>query len=71
MRGDVHLRRHHRAVQPLVEQQVGAARQILPRRERADRSAVPLSFVLVVNVVARAAAAALAVAAEHFLQLGQ
>ena len=71
VRGDVHLRRHHRAVQALVEQQVGAARQILPRGEGADRSAVLLRFMLVVNVVARAPAAALAVAAEHFLELGQ
>src|SRR4029079_10132633 len=71
VRGDIHLRCYHRAVQPLVEKEVGAARQILPRSECADRSAVLLRFMLVVNVVARAPAAALAIVAEHFLELGQ
>ena len=68
---DVHLRRHHRAVQPLIEKQVGATRQIVPLGERADRGAVLLRVMLVVNVVPRPPAAALAIAAEHFLELGK
>ena len=70
MLGDVDLVRDDGAVQALVEQQVGVAREILPRREGADaarRSSSASS--LVVDVVARAARAVLAVAAEHLLEL--
>ena len=65
------VRRHHGAVQALVEQQVGATGQVFPLGEGAEARAVQLRFVLVVDVVPRAAAAALAIAAEHVLELGK
>ena len=71
MLGDVDLRGDDGAVQPFVEQQVGAARQILPIGEGADRRPVQRGVIVVVDVVARAAETALAVAAEDLLELGQ
>ena len=59
----------YRTVQALVEQQVGAGREAFPLGEFARRDAVAGGFVVVVNVVARASGAVLAVFAEHRLEL--
>jgi hypothetical protein len=56
-------------MQPFVEQDVGAGRNILPRRERAGLLLVRRRLGLVVQVFADAAGAGIAIAAEQRLQL--
>ena len=57
------------AVQPLVEQQFGILRQILPGRESAGRPTVGFRFRHVVDVMPRASGPLLAVFAEQGLEL--
>jgi hypothetical protein len=62
MARDVDLRRHHGAVQALVEEQVRRAVMPLPLREGAGAAAVERSLHRIVHVVAEGAGAARAVA---------
>ena len=61
----------HRAVQPLVEQQVGVGGQVFPRGEGARVLVKGGGLVGVVQVFAPPAATALAVAAEEVFQLAE
>ena len=63
MRGDIDGVRHHRAVQALIEQQVGAGRNVLPGGEGAGRLVVGRCFQVVVQVFADLAHSGLAIAA--------
>jgi hypothetical protein len=66
---DVEALARHRAVQPLVEEEVGVGRQVLPGREGARRLLVGRRLAIVVQVLAMAPAPRLRIAAEELLQL--
>lgn len=69
--GHVELARYQRAVQSLVEHEVGAGLDVLPWRERTGRASVQLGAGLVVDVVARPPAAAFAVGLERRLEFSE
>ena len=62
---DIDLFGDHRAVQALVEQEVGVRRQLLPRRERARLLMERLCFGIVVQVLAPPPAPAARVSGEQ------
>src|SRR5690348_7914202 len=69
MARDVHRLGDHGAVQPLVEQHVGPRRQILPRREGAGLLPIGFGLLVVMQILAHLAGAALAVGTEQRLDL--
>src|SRR5579859_5174201 len=71
MPGDIHLVRDHRAVQALVEQQVGLGWNVLPLGECPGFLLVAGSFHVIVQIFAQAATAGRAIAAEQLLQLNE
>ena len=71
MLGDVHLGRHHAAVQAFIEQQVGLFRQGLPGREGTGRLLVRRRFLVVVQVFAPLPVARFGVAGEQFGEFGE
>ena len=58
----------HRAVQALVEEQIGLRRDVFPRRERSGRLPVRRRFGIVVEIFADSAGPGLAVGPEELLE---